>query len=223
MPVKKKQPAGGNGTTAGTRPYSSTIRQEQASRTRARIVRAAAELFEAAGYGRTTMRGIAERAGVATDTVYTVFGTKARVLTAVVDSRLAPAGDENVLDRPEAQAVRDEPDQRRQIALFARDIVAVLERVRGVYEIMRTASSVEPEMAKIHAEMDGYRFQNMRRAVSWIAANGPLRVGEKEATEIMWTLASPDVARMLLDGRRWDTDRYIEWLEDSLIRLLLPG
>jgi hypothetical protein len=39
----------------------------------------------------------------------------------------------------------------------------------------------------------------------------------------MWTLASPDVARMLLDGRRWDTDRYIEWLEDSLIRLLLPG
>jgi len=203
------------------RAYSSTVREEQAARTRARIVDAAAGLFESASYPRTTVRAIAERAAVAPDTVYTVFGTKARVLTAVIDARLAPAGDGNVLDRSEAQAIRDEPDQHKQIGLFARDLAVTLERVRHAWEILRTASPVEPELAEVHADMEARRYQDMRRAVSWIAANGPLRVEEDRAAELLWTLASPDVARMLLDGRAWPTDRYARWLEDTLITLLL--
>lgn len=206
-----------------TRPYSSVVRREQAERTRERILTAAGALFETDGYGATTVRAIAERADVAPDTVYAVFGTKARVLTAVIDSRLAPAGEQNVLDRPEAQAVRDEPDQRKQIELFAYDIVGVLQRVRGPYEILRTAASVEPDMARIHAEMDRYRLENMRRAISWIAANGPILLDEASAAESLWVLASPDVARMLLDGRNWSTDRYVEWLTETVTGLLLPS
>ena len=204
-----------------TRAYSSPVRREQAERTRARIVEAAAELFVAHGYGRTTIRGIARAAGVATDTVYAVFGNKARVLTAVIDARLAPQGQTNVMERPEAQAIRDADDQREQIRLFVRDIVEVVERVRPVYEILRTASSVEPAMAATHAEMDGYRLQNMGRFVSWLAANGELRMDETRASELVWSLASPDVARMLLDGRGWSADEYAAWLEDALVRLLL--
>ena len=152
------------------RPYSSPVREEQAARTRARILGAAGELFEASGYGRTTVRQIAEAAGVAVDTVYAVFGNKARVLTALIDQRMAPdAGVGNVLDRPEAQAVRDEPDPRRQLHLFALDMAAISTRVRPVYEILRTASAVEPEMAAIHAEMDGYRLpeHDGRRRGGW--------------------------------------------------------
>jgi len=213
MAVKKRR--------ARARTYSSPVRQEQAERTRERIVEAAADLFVAEGYARATIRAIAERAGVAADTVYAVFGNKARVLTAVIDSRLAPAGEANVTDRPESLAVRDAPDQREQIRLFAREIASILGRVRPVYEILRTASSAEPAMAKVHAEMDGYRLQNMRRFVSWIAANGPLRVDDERASEIVWLLASPDVAGMLLNGLGWSTDQYIDWLEDMLIRSLL--
>jgi hypothetical protein len=144
------------------------------------------------------------------------------VLTGLIDLRLAPAGDANVMDRTEAQAVRDEPDQRRQIHLFARDIATVVERVRPVYEIMRTASAVEPEMAAIHAEMDSYRLGNMRRVTEWIAAHGDLRVGVDRAAEIVWALASPDVAKMLREERGWSREQYAEWLEDALARLLLP-
>jgi AcrR family transcriptional regulator len=215
--VKKQSPP----RPSAKRSYASALRQEQAQRTRDRIVAAAAELFEASGYARTTMRGIAERAEVATDTVYATFGTKARVLTAVIDARLAPAGQANVLDRPEALAIRDEQDQREQIALFVDDIVAILQRVRPIYEILRTASSVEPEIAAVRAEMDGYRFTNMRHLVEWIAANGPLRVDVDAATEMIWALASPDVARMLLDGRGWTPGHLADWLKDSLNRLLL--
>ena len=136
------------------RQYESPVRREQAARTRARILDAAGTLFGASGYGNTTIRQIAEAAGVAADTVYDTFGTKARVLTALIDSRLAPTGEGNVLERPEAVAVRDEPDQRRQIRLFARDIAAISARVRPVFEMLRTASAVEPEIAPIYAEME---------------------------------------------------------------------
>ena len=203
------------------RSYSSTVRKEQAAQTRARMVEAAGELFASNGYARTTIAAIAERAGVAADTVYATFGSKARVLTALIDVRLAPAGDDNVLDRADAHAVRDEPDQRRQLHAFARDIAAISARVRPVYEIMRTASAVEPEMATVFAEMDAYRLRNMSQAAAWIAARGPLRVDVERAGQIIWAVASPDVARMLCDVQGWTNDQYAEWLEDTLVRTLL--
>jgi AcrR family transcriptional regulator len=186
-------------------------------------VEAAAALFEEQGYGRTTVKQIAAAAGVAPDTVYATFGTKARVLTALIDARLAPptTGVSNVMDRVEAQAISTETDQREQLRLFARDMTNVLARVGPVYEIMRTASSVDPEMADVFAEMEGYRANNIRRAAGWIEANGPLRVDVERAAEIMWTLASPDVGRMLRGRRGWSDDDYADWLCDTLTRTLL--
>jgi AcrR family transcriptional regulator len=204
------------------RSYSSAVRQEQAAQTRARIVEAAGALFTSNGYGRTTIRAIADSAGVAVDTVYAVFGNKARVLTALIDARLAPTeGVANVMERPEAFAVRDEPDPRRQIHLFALDIAAISTRVRGVYEIMRTASTIEPEMAAIFAEMENYRLANMRRLAEWLAARAPLRVEIDRAAETIWALASPDVAKMLCDGRGWTEAEHAAWLEDMLEHTLL--
>src|SRR5687767_7222736 len=102
------------------RRYESPVRQEQAAQTRARIVTAAATLFEAQGYARTSIRQIAEEAGVAPDTVYATFGSKPRVLTAVIDERLRGGhGVGNVMERPEMLAVRDEPDPVRQVERLA--------------------------------------------------------------------------------------------------------
>jgi AcrR family transcriptional regulator len=205
------------------RAYSSPVRQEQAALTRQRILDAAGDLFVSLGYARTTIRQIAEVANVSPDTVYAVFGSKARVLTALIDQRLAPSpGVENVLDRPEATSVRDETDQRRQIQQFARDMAAVSTRVRPVYEILRTASAVEPEMAVIRAEMDAYRLRNMTQVAQWIAAHGPLRVDVERAGEIIWALASPDMSRMLCDDRGWTQDQFASWLEHTLVSVLLP-
>jgi AcrR family transcriptional regulator len=204
------------------RAYTSMVRDEQAATTRQRILDAAGERFEADGYARTTIAGIAERAGVVADTVYKTFGSKARVLTALIDQRLAPAaGVDNVMDRPEAQAVREAAEQRRQLHLFAHDMAGVSTRVRPMFEIMRTASAVEPEMAAVFAEMDSYRLANMRRTAEWLAARGPLRVDVDRAAEIIWTLASPDVARMLCDQRGWSQEQYGDWLEDTLAHALL--
>jgi AcrR family transcriptional regulator len=204
------------------RSYNSTARQQQAAETRIRIVEAAGTLFAATGYGPTTMRQIAEEAGVAVDTVYATFGIKARVLTALIDRRLAPQGETNVTEASEARAVRDEPDQRRQLHLFARGIAAISARVRPVFEILRTASAVEPEIAPVYAEMESHRAHNMRVATEWIAARGELRVPVERAADIVWVLTSPDVGRLLCEGRGWPEEEYASWLEDTLVRTLLP-
>lgn len=203
------------------RAYSSSLRQEQAVQTRSRILDSAGALFLTKGYSSTTIREIAEEAGVAVDTVYATFGTKARVLTALIDQRLAPAGQANVLDRPAALAVRDEPDQRRQIRLFADDMAHISERVRPIFEMLRVAAAVETEVAPVYREMEEQRARNMRQAVEWIASNGPLRLPIERAVDVVWALASPDVGRLLCDLHGWSTDDHAEWLDDALARLLL--
>ena len=205
------------------RKYSSAVRDEQAARTRTRILEAASELFLERGYARTTIKDIAVQADVARDTVHAIFGNKARVLTALIDLRLVPDDAvANVTQRQDAQAIRNEMDQRKQIELFAKFIAGISTELRPVFEILRTASAVEPEMANVFDEMNRFRLDNMQTYARWIAARGPLRVTTRRAGEIIWALASLDVARMLCDEIGWTQSQHARWLTDTLIRTLLP-
>jgi AcrR family transcriptional regulator len=207
------------------RRYDSTLRRQQAVQTRARILDAAERLFANRGYGATTMEAIASEAGVATDTVYAGFRSKPGVLHALIDVRIG--GDEApvaLIDRPGPQAVQVERSQKRQIAGIAAGVAEVLERARPVDDIMRGAAAVDPEVAALRARIQAARYDNMRRFASWVAANGPLRGGMDldEAAAILWTLASPEVHRLLITERGWPSARYRTWLAGTLTRVLLP-
>src|SRR5260370_42152507 len=102
------------------RRYDSTRRQAQARETRQQILAAARVLFIAHGFAGTTMEAVAQEAGVAVETVYTAFKSKRTLLARLVDR--AVGGDDepiHILDRPGPQQVKSEPDQRRQLQLFA--------------------------------------------------------------------------------------------------------
>ena len=205
-----------------TRSYQSPLREEQAARTRARILEAARPLFERDGFARTSVKAIASAAHVAPDTVYAIFGSKSRILTALIDHELAPSEDDSaVTERAEARAVRDELDQRQQIHLFARDIAAVVERVRPIHEILQTAAAVDPKMQAISLQMENYRLTEIRKVAAWLASRGRLRVDPERAAEIIWALASPSLSRMLCEIQQWSLDHYSAWLEDTLVRTLL--
>jgi len=208
------------GRPVNVRRYHSPVRQEQAARTRQRILDAAEELFVQQGYGTTSIRQIAEAATVAPDTVYATFGSKTRLLTAVIDIRLVPGG-ASVLDRPEVQALRDETDPRAFLRLFARDYAEMSARARPISEVLRTAKAVEPEMAAVREEIEGYRFNYMQTIVQWLTKRTKLRLPIRSAAQVVWTLASPDVGRMLCDVQGWTTDQYASWLEDTLVATLL--
>src|SRR3954451_15005014 len=66
------------------RVYRSELRQQQAEQTRSRILTAAAELFAADGYARTTLAKIAAAAGVSPETVQG-HGPKAALLVAAIE------------------------------------------------------------------------------------------------------------------------------------------
>jgi AcrR family transcriptional regulator len=209
---------------AGRR-YDSSLRKEQASHTRLRVLDSAQKLFAERGYAASTVEAIAKAAQVAVDTVYAAFGSKRGVLKALLDVRVG--GDDapiDLLDRPRPQAVHREPDQRRQIAAFAEDVSAIIERARPVDDIIRGAAAVDADIAAFRTKAQEHRFGNMRQLVSWFVANGSLRDGltEEEAAGIIWTMTSPEVHRLLRVSRGWTPERYSSWLRDSLTRILLP-
>jgi AcrR family transcriptional regulator len=205
------------------RTYSSPVRDEQAARTRVKIVQAADELFRKRGYAGTTMKGIAERAGVARDTVHAVFGSKARLIPAIVDLRLVP--DESVLnvaDTPEGQAVMNETDPVRQIELFADFITTLNVVLRPVFDVMRSAAPSEPEVAETLAMLERNRMGNMQTYARWFAARGPLRMSTRKAAETIFAVVSPDVGRLLCEELGWSRKQHAAWVADMLQRALLP-
>lgn len=207
------------------RPYSSRLRAEQAAATRARILASARELFVDVGYPQTTLGDVAAAAGVAGDTVLHVFGSKKALLQAVLD--VVVGGDDadvQVLDRDEPQAMRRETDQRRQIAMFSAGMARQVERIRPLDDILVAAAAVDADARQLRDDIQlRQRRAAMTMIATWVAANGKLRDGLSvgNAGDIIWTLTSPEVHRLLRDHCGWDIGKYQVWLRDSLERNLL--
>jgi AcrR family transcriptional regulator len=212
-------------TVKRRRDYDSSLRKQQANQTRMRILDAAQGLFAERGYPASTVEAIAGGAGVAVDTVYAAFGSKRGVLQALLNVRVGGEEAElDLLDRSGARAVQRVTDQKAQLAAFAADVSAIVERARPVDDIIRGAAAVDAEIAAFRSETQAYRYRNMLQLVSWLAAKAPLREGltEEEAAAIVWTMTSPEVHGLLRVARGWSPERYSAWLRDSLTRILLP-
>ena len=65
-----------------------SVRETQKQGTRRKVLEAARDLFNEIGYEESTIRAIAERAGVSVGSVFTTFASKADVLSQVMDDRV---------------------------------------------------------------------------------------------------------------------------------------
>jgi TetR/AcrR family transcriptional regulator of autoinduction and epiphytic fitness len=211
--------------TSPKRKYDSSRRKEQARQTRLQITEAAHRLFVERGYAGATIEAIAQEAGVAQETVYAIFGSKRKILSFLLD--ISVGGDDQpvrILDRPKPQAVLHDTNQRRQLEMFSTDITEIMSRTAPVFEIMRSAAKLEPEIAELLQNMLEERLQNMTHFVQSVAANGSLRDGldEAQAGEIVWAMTSPELFQLLTVDRGWTKEKYAQWLADALTRQLLP-
>ncbi|MCY0923464.1 helix-turn-helix domain containing protein [Streptomyces sp. H27-G5] len=73
------------------RPRADQLRPESGRPPREELLRAAAELFTVRGYGATTTRAVAERAGMRQATMYHYFGGKEELLAELLESTVAPS------------------------------------------------------------------------------------------------------------------------------------
>ena len=208
--------------SAGTRTYVSPKRQEQAKATRQAILEAAQRLFVANGYGATSIRVIADEAGVAVQTVYAVFGNKRQLVIELVEN--AVTGDDDpaaVTERPEAQAIRAEPSARRRAQLNAALSRKITERLLPVFKITSDAAAVDPDFAELNRAMIARRRAEMIDAATLLAGDDGLRVSPDDAAVTLFVLYSPHVAQILVEYVGWSFDRYETWLADAIERLVL--
>jgi len=209
------------------RAYRSRRRQEQAAATRRAIITAAGNAFRDRGYG-VPLPSIAADAGVAVETIYRIFGTKAGLFRAVIEALLAggPARAEiPVGERPAIRAIHEEPDPRRQVALYAATQPGIHRRAGPLLRALRDARTSDPDLGRLWAELEAWRLAGQGRFVAVLAERGALRAGltVPDATDILWTLCSLAVYDLLVIERRWTAQRYEAWLTDVLTRQLLAG
>ena len=206
------------------KPYNSALRAAQARATRRAIVDAAARLFIERGYGATTVDAIAEAAGVSRKTVFTSVGGKTEALKLAMD--WAIVGDDEpvpMLERPHVKAMQQEPDARRMLTRFARQVREIAARTAPLHEVVRAAAGLDEEIRALAEEGRAQRLRGMRMLAQQLADRGALKPGltPAEAADVLWLLHDPGVYYRLVVEQHWDPDRYQAWLADSLINLLI--
>lgn len=204
------------------RTYSSAKREAQARETRRSILEAAHELFVTTGYAATTIQAIAERGGVAVQTVYAVFGSKRDLLRQLIESTIS-GDDESVptTERPEAQAIAAEPDARRRAELDAAMSRSIAERVAPIVRVASEAAASDPEIAAMMDAVKAARRTEMITSAKLLAGPDRTRVDD-EAAATLYVLYSPAVADMLLGDYGWSPKRYEKWLARMILTTVIP-
>jgi AcrR family transcriptional regulator len=207
-----------------SRAYTSPVRAEGARRTRQAVVRAATRLFVERGYAATSLADIAREAGVARPTVVATGGSKAALLSRVLDEALA--GDDEpvpVRDRPWFRPVWDAATAREALVAYAGVCVLIAERAGAVVETVRRATDSAPEVAELWERWLAGRRAGAAMVVGRDVVTAALRPGLDPATaaDVLWTLNDPGLRASLVEGRGWSPEAYRRWLADTMCRLLL--
>jgi AcrR family transcriptional regulator len=170
------------------------------------------------------MSAIAERAGVAVQTVYFVFHTKPALLTAAIDTAVMgevdPVPPEQTLWWQEGITTLDGP---RAIELFITNVSEINMRAATLDRVALAASTTGPELVDLIEYDKSLRTQGFRSYIDALAARGLLRDGSDpaEATDVLLTLAGADVFLNFTEERGWTVKRYVAWTTDALCLLLL--
>lgn len=205
--------------------YRSKLRKSQAERTRAAILEAARRLFVEQGWTRTTIAAIAKDAGVATETIYSVFGNKRTLLESLIESAIR--GDDPevpLLQQAAPRQVAEATDQRQQLHLFAGSICVILDRVAPLVATARSASESEAPLTDIYRSLHEGRRRNLVFVAEALARTGRLRddMRPEAATDCIFRLASPELFLLMRHVEGWSLEEISVWLEESLSKLLLP-
>jgi AcrR family transcriptional regulator len=215
---------GGGPARRNARSYRSPKRDEQARRTRRRILVTATEQFRTLGYAGTTMGAIAAAAGVSVPTVELAFGTKATLLKAAID--VAITGDDEpvpVLERPWAARAEAATTPEAFLAVVADVVADAAKRSDALVLVAFEAARSDQRLAPIAAQLKAQRAVVAAWIVDRLIARAPLRPGvdRAQAIDTVWLLMEPAVFERLTIDRGWTPDRYAAWFADSALRLLL--
>lgn len=209
----------------GPRSYDNSGRARSSRSRQLRVAQIAAELLVEKGYAATTMADVAAAAEVSVPWLYKVFGPKAALVKRAYDVLLSGDADPVPLaQRPAFRALVAETDPHRVIERYAAISRDLLTRVGPLAAaLLSAARSADPELADLAATIGRERLIGATAFTDQLAELDALAPGviRKQARDLVWTLISPEVYRMLVLERGWPGRGYEQWLTASLTAALL--
>ena len=200
-------------------------RRERAAATRERVIRCAIEVFTEAGYVGARMNDIADRAGVAVQTVYFTFHTKAELLQACFDFAVLGPDRLPPMEQPFFADLLAARSGRAALAAFVRGNTAILGRSAAIKEVAESAPH-EPEAVAVVDRGERLRREGLAEVVRLVHERFGLRAGMAvdDATDLLLMLTSSGTY-LTLRRYGWSEEKYVGWLTDALAKQLLaqPG
>jgi AcrR family transcriptional regulator len=208
------------GQPSARRSYDASGRREAAVRNRQAVLSACRELLLRAGYQETTIRAVAELAGVSAELVYKAFGSKQGLMKAVYDTVLA--GDDEPVpigERPAIHRIWAITDPAEKVRAYAAFVTDLNQRLGGLAAVLAEA---DPEVAQVRAVTEDERLRGLRAFTGHLAAAGWLDDADTgRAADECWVLTSLPVYVQLTVTRQWSAGAYQDWLARMLAAALL--
>ncbi len=196
------------------RGYRSELRQRQAEETRSRVVAAAAELFAADGYARTTLAKIAAAAGVSTETVQGQ-GSKAELLIAAVEYAAVGVSDEkNILNLDVGRRMQAASSPAEAVDISVAAQTEANQRSAALSLALIGAAGGDPELDRYLSELVASVTRQNRRILEIFRDRGWLRedMPFDDLVETAAVLASAETFLRITRRDGWSVERYQAWL-----------
>ena len=198
-------------------------RRDRAAATRRRILAAAEAEFVAKTYHAALMSAIAKRAGVSVQMIYFSFGTKAKLLGAIIEN--AVLGEEAPVEPLKSdwyERVKQASTAAEAIRRFIIGSGSIFERASAVALVGAAGRATDPELDRISRAGDELRAANYRSVIELAATLGPLKAGLdiQTATDILVAVFSPALYMEFISDRGWSHEQTMQWLAHTLPGLI---
>jgi AcrR family transcriptional regulator len=206
------------------RSYDGSRRTAATQATKRHVVETARRLFLEAGYPATTVAQVADESGVPPATIYRHFGSKREILKAVLD--VAFGGDDEDIEfqhRPEVQDAFAAQDAGAMLDAFAHVHRGVMKRAGALQHVLAASAVIDDEAAEMLEATRRQRHLGQGRIVRDLARRKALRAGltQREAVDIVYTVMSPEIYRILTVERGWSDEQLEAWVAHTLRTQLL--
>lgn len=175
------------------------VRTRDARATRARLIRAALDLFTAQGFRGTTTPEIAQRAGVAEATIYRHFPSKDALLTAACLE--AQSYGKGLIAAEETES---HLDIRAALGKAGRQFVEIAQRDPALLRML-----LRPPEEALHEEAARRGIREFREALQQLVAagkqQGQIRPGSAELWAAVWLALAGFVAEQVA-AKTWSPD-----------------
>lgn len=194
------------------------LRDRRAQLTREEILRAARRLFAERGYSRTSVRNIAEAAGVSAQTVYDSIGSKQALVAQLNDLIDAEARVGEIV----GTAARSD-DPRQVAAMSARVTRSIVENSGDILHALVTGAAAEPELQAVLVEGHRRHVEGARSVVKLLRKMDALesQVDARAAAETLAAITDFQFALLLRDSYGWSLDRIESWMAETSRALLI--